>query len=651
MKHRFLKTAAAAVLLSSLTMSYGETKLPVVEILGGRYYYYEVKKDDSLYGISKMFGWDQQELKRLNPETSLSLRKGEKLYYPVEESSSATGNTGNVSQSKSQDQMIFHKVKRGETVYGISRLYGVPVERIYAANPASKRGIEAGENLLIPSADNAPDSDDMIYYIIKPGDTLYAVSKKYHTTVEDIMRANPGISDRNFKSGATIRITPGSERDNVTYREVERDTISAFDSYKVQKGDTWESIASGTGSVIDEDQLRKLNEGGDKPKKNSIISLPVVVTVKDTVNVIEEDPRSLTLEGRQELYDSINNVSAGRSSEDRLVAVTLLLEDPSAVRDKEFTKGFLVGLNKLKNEDYKIRLTVADGRKPATNIASDTLLLASDVVISTSEKVIPKEVVAALSDRNIEIANVFDLKNEDFLDNPSMIQIMPPSSYFNDVVASNVREKFGDRTILFIDRDNDNDMGLAISKALEDSISEDITLAALAEYDFKPGNSYLIYSSATKRDDVAEILRLVGETREKYPFVTISLMGRPNWIVFAENYGSEMSAADTYIPSRFYFDKESLDAKDFLTDYRAMYGGEPVKSFPSYAVCGYDMAVTFIPGVAKNGGDFTQGLPYTRTLQNYMDLHRLSNWSGFINTDSCLIHYSAGGYTDKIRIK
>ena len=44
--------------LMAMSMGLAIENLPKIEIEGKTYYYYDVKKDDSLYGIAKQFGWD-----------------------------------------------------------------------------------------------------------------------------------------------------------------------------------------------------------------------------------------------------------------------------------------------------------------------------------------------------------------------------------------------------------------------------------------------------------------------------------------------------------------------------------------------------------------------------------------------------------------
>jgi len=123
-----------------------KVRLPIVELLGNNYYVYKARKGDSLFGIARMFGWDDKRLQELNPSAISPLKKGMKIYYPAE----VLKKTEVFVRTEYPDAgELLHTVKRGETVYAISNMYGVPVDIIYRLNPDSRNGIKAGESLMI----------------------------------------------------------------------------------------------------------------------------------------------------------------------------------------------------------------------------------------------------------------------------------------------------------------------------------------------------------------------------------------------------------------------------------------------------------------------------------------------------------------------
>ena len=188
-------------------------------------------------------------------------------------------------------------------------------------------------------------SGKYLYYVIKPGDTLYSLANQYKTTIEDILRANPGVSERNFRIGDTVRLAVNSGSKRIHTELVEEERLASIDSYKVKKNDTWNTISKKTG--VDVETLKEANEEVSLPKKNEVINVPVVETVqveKEIEGVLAE----MTSEHIQEVYDSIHNVDSAASMLAE-VKVAMLLDEPSSKKDIEFSRGFLLALNEMKN--------------------------------------------------------------------------------------------------------------------------------------------------------------------------------------------------------------------------------------------------------------------------------------------------------------
>ena len=89
---------------------------------------------------------------------------------------------------------VVHTVKRGDTLYSISRLFGVSMEALSAYNGLSDPSkLAPGMILRIPSL-----------YRVEKGDTLYAVARNFGTTVEALVLANKLPSGHVLKVGETL---------------------------------------------------------------------------------------------------------------------------------------------------------------------------------------------------------------------------------------------------------------------------------------------------------------------------------------------------------------------------------------------------------------------------------------------------------------
>lgn len=105
-----------------------------------------------------------------------------------------------------------HIVVAGETLYAISKQYGIGVMDIVNWNQLKMEdGIKPGQTLMLRDPAQ-PDSlmdtakqDEFIVYEVKPSDTLYSVARKYGVTIKDLMDWNQK-KDFNVATGEKLKI-------------------------------------------------------------------------------------------------------------------------------------------------------------------------------------------------------------------------------------------------------------------------------------------------------------------------------------------------------------------------------------------------------------------------------------------------------------
>ena len=96
------------------------------------------------------------------------------------------------------EEFWLHPVVKGETLYAISRKYGVPQSTVAAANPQIYYGVKEGQVLRIPIPEGLRTKKENLGYKlhqVKAGENLYAISRLYGVPVADIRKANALISD------------------------------------------------------------------------------------------------------------------------------------------------------------------------------------------------------------------------------------------------------------------------------------------------------------------------------------------------------------------------------------------------------------------------------------------------------------------------
>lgn len=141
---------------------------------------------------------------------------------------------GGSASQKSQDagqRSVHHRVEPGETLWAIAEEQGTSVQRLKQLNGLSSGNIQPGDRLLIrkgsassggttaaaaPSAgeaasgsaapqESAPEASSTEYYVVKRGETLWAIANKNGTTVAQLKSLND-LSSSRLMPGDRLRV-------------------------------------------------------------------------------------------------------------------------------------------------------------------------------------------------------------------------------------------------------------------------------------------------------------------------------------------------------------------------------------------------------------------------------------------------------------
>ena len=269
----------------SLALSFGS--IITAQAQSG-YFLHTVTKGQSLYSISTMYNVTMEDLIRLNPGCEKQIRAGESLKIPQADSGSNQGKTtfhtiqagetlyqltlkynvtvqaictanpglsasnfrigqvisipaqtaiqpakenlsetaAQTSSEKKTDWRDMHKVERKETIFSISRQYGISEEELIAANPELKKGkLKRGSFLFIPyPASKQPVKEaEKTPARIPSNEELFAQNKQSLKKIQ------------NIKAAVLLPFTEGKNRDEqMRMVEYYEGFLMAVDSLKRQ---------------------------------------------------------------------------------------------------------------------------------------------------------------------------------------------------------------------------------------------------------------------------------------------------------------------------------------------------------------------------------------------------------------------------------
>jgi peptidoglycan DL-endopeptidase LytF len=128
-----------------------------------------------------------------------------------------------------------HTVIAKETLYGLSKKYNVSIDDLKKVNPQlNNRTLQIGEILIIPDKKASSKSNEQLnfnstintqnidtiqnsnyfFITVEPKQTLYGLSKKYHTSIKTLRSLNPNIGNNGPKIGEVLKIPKDSSLEN-----------------------------------------------------------------------------------------------------------------------------------------------------------------------------------------------------------------------------------------------------------------------------------------------------------------------------------------------------------------------------------------------------------------------------------------------------
>ena len=167
-----------------------------------------------------------------------------------------------------------YKVMKGDTLYGISKKLDTTVDELKKINNLTSNALSIGQILKVPT--KVVDLGDTKIYQVQKGDTLYGIANKYGISLNELKAIN-NLENDNLAIGQLINVPSG---------------LSSVNTYTVSKGDTLYSIG------------KKFNIGIDKIKDVNNLTSNMLSIGQKIIIPIEEDLTYVVKDG-----DTLYNIA------------------------------------------------------------------------------------------------------------------------------------------------------------------------------------------------------------------------------------------------------------------------------------------------------------------------------------------------------
>ncbi len=201
--------------------------------------------------ITRHLGLGQEEIRALNPALRRPILDGRRYLprgYPLrvppgsgEEIARAYAAIPSEEKSRSQQRDQWYRVRRGDTLIKIARLFGTSLNALVAVNDIRDPDrIRKGAVLAIPSGQGSKEQGRPGSYRVQRGDTLSKIARLFGTSVNALMAANNLRNPNHVRKGTVLTIPS-------TQASIKRERPQ---SYQVRRGDTLTEIARLFGTSV-----------------------------------------------------------------------------------------------------------------------------------------------------------------------------------------------------------------------------------------------------------------------------------------------------------------------------------------------------------------------------------------------------------------
>ena len=541
-----------------------------------------------------------------------------------------------------------HTVQAGETLYGLSKTYGVGEKVILENNPSIARGLKTAENIKIPFVADVPEpkSDKKLrktfdFHFVSKGETLYAISRQYEIPVKTLLEDNPNLDPLHMRLGERILIRRkqiGSEDEAGTkeqweeYRQSLNSVAEEGTAYHiVHPGETFYSLSRRFG--ITEAEFSALN-GGLKPadlKAGAMVKIPApeagqIPEGADSLQRQDSVPET----GQQVVQIDFRALRAGDPLDVALLLPLATGGEPNG-NYLEFYQGFLLGLDSVKlkygrSVNVDLYNTARDTARIREIVESDAFRKADLIVGPVYEEGL-YPVIRFAEEKKIPV--VSPLANIEGMNSDVLFQMAPDPAHKWEKAAELVN---GDRQVTLIYTES------------TDKEFEQEMLTLLGDSDYKKHTYKYVHPSARTNSNSGDLTPLLDNGADNVFIVmsdnevdvdrilaaiasadtNISSRGRtaPRFVVLGNTRWNRMNNIDrtmffkdrVIFISTYHAKRDSQTILDFDSAYIRSFGSLPTL----FSYRGYDAAVIFCPAMYNDIEYDMEGRSYAPLQTSYL---------------------------------
>ncbi|MGE0637777.1 MAG: LysM peptidoglycan-binding domain-containing protein [Bacteroidia bacterium] len=496
-------------------------------------------------------------------------------------------------------EYYIHKIIKGQTLYSVSKAYNVLISEIVFENPEAIDGIKPDMELRIPVASSStavvPENNKPIningkyrVHAVEKGQTLYAISKLYNVTIEEIKQANPEMP---------------------------------------------EALSLGLQLNIPVEQLLKPEE--------TVYTSAVIENLKDTTTATVDDSK-ISMVLLLPLYLSEND----NSYRDTVKSNYSESIYAKSLNGLEFYEGALLAVDSLSNKGVKAVIHAFDipDSIALAKVLRNPVLKSADVIIGPFQGKRFEAVAAFAKENNIVCVSPV-LKKSDIAQNNPLVNKVLPS---DEIQVHQMGEYIGrfncKKNIIIMHSGNSDSLLIEKLKAGIKSRCDSAKLhvintkgrgVKLVDSLIQPNVENIVMAFSRDESYVSRLVLHLEKKNNKQRVVT--LFGLNEWQDFENIEVEYFQNLNLHLPVDLFVDYSRPEVRGFLKKFREKYLAEPGK----YCYLGYDVTMYYLQMLNKYGRNFYQRPEtiHATGLQSSFDFKKLGD-GGLENQNTFILNYN-----------
>lgn len=487
-----------------------------------------------------------------------------------------------------------HKVLPKQTLYSISKAYGIPVEVIQKVNPSLADGLKAGMLLYIPQTTAADTTAPAVGNSTKQ--TVEQTSEKPEAKTEKPQRT---VKKKKYKK---YNVKWYETLDDVAVKfNVTVDAIIALNDIDTASGKRIRGIM-----IPDKEFISSMQSGPSvkedsevtpaaQPEAQSIVAVPP--GLKRTSGAYDDGPYVISVVlpfNASRLTGNLNAYAA------------------------DFYAGVLTAAGQLKEEGlmehFVINTVDLSQYDSSWDMIADGALKGSELIIGPISERDLQPVAAFAKNKEIPVVSPLDLNTASLADGNPYFYLFPPQS---DLALSHQIDRISDNrhapessiTVIYEDGTDSSELtletfheltekGLQFNKFKYDFLSGR-GIDNLMSQSLSPTHTNRVIIPSMNEAFITDALRNLNLIKSSYDY-RIEVYGMSRWKSFETIESNYLHALDLRLAMSYYTDYNDSLTVEFINRYREAFNTEPT----SFSYQGYDILTFFVKAMNTYGKDF-----------------------------------------------